>query len=108
MEKKKLLFINGHMDTGGTEKALLDILNNLDYEKYDVDLLLTEQLGDYVDQLPPQVNVMLRSVEGTYGPAIKVLPRCIVKRDWFSFKMRIVFLLMKLFGILETYALSGN
>lgn len=96
--KKKLLFINGHLNTGGVEKALLDILLHLDYNRYTVDLLLTEQLGDYADQLPPQVNVMLRSVEGTYGPAIKVLPRCIAKRDWFSFKMRIVFLLMKLFG----------
>lgn len=98
MEIKKLLFINGHLNTGGVEKALLDILLHLDYNRYTVDLLLTEQLGDYGDQLPPQVNVMLRSIEGTYGPATKVLPRCIAKRDWFSFKMRIVFLLMKLFG----------
>ena len=98
MEKKKLLFINGHMDTGGTEKALLDILNNLDYEKYDVDLLLTEQLGDYADQLPPQVNVMLRSLEGTYGSLPNVLLRALAARDWFSLKLRLIFLLMKVLG----------
>ena len=93
--KKKLLFINGHMDVGGVEKALLDILNNLDYEKYDVDLLLTEHLGGYAAQLPPQVNVVLRSLEGTYGSLPNVLLRALAARDWFSLKLRLIFLLMK-------------
>ena len=97
--KKKLLFINGHLNTGGVEKSLLDILTHLDYSKYDVDLLLTEQLGDYADQLPPQVQVLLRSIEGTYGSLPKVILSRIRKRDWFSLKMRLIFLLMRLFGI---------
>ena len=96
--KKKLLFINGHLNTGGVEKSLLDILTHLDYDKYEVDLLLTEKLGDYADQLPPQVTVQLRSIEGTYGFLPKVIQRCIRKRDWFSLKMRLVFLIMRLFG----------
>lgn len=98
MNKKKLLFINGHLNTGGVEKSLLDILSHLDYEKYEVDLLLTESLGDYASQLPPQVNVLLRGIEGTYGSLPKVIVNCVRKRDWFSFRMRIIFLLMKLFG----------
>lgn len=96
--KKKILFINGHLNTGGVEKSLLDILRHLDYSKYDVDLLLTEQLGDYADQLPPQVNVLYRSTEGTYGSVLKVLFQSIHDRDWFTFKMRLIFLVMKLFG----------
>ena len=96
--KKKLLFINGHLNTGGVEKSLLDILTHLDYDKYEVDLLLTEKLGDYADQLPPQVTEQLRSIEGTYGSLPKVILRCIRKRDWFSLKMRLIFLLMRLFG----------
>ena len=96
--KQKTLFINGHLNTGGVEKSLVDILTHLDYDRYDVDLLLTENLGDYADQLPPQVHVLLRSIEGTYGPLPEVLLRCIANRDWFSLKMRIIFLLMKLFG----------
>ncbi len=43
--KKKLLFINGHMNTGGVEKSLIYILRHLDYDKFDVDLLLLEELG---------------------------------------------------------------
>lgn len=96
--KKKLIFINGHLNIGGVEKSLLDILQHLDYSKYEVDLLLTEQLGDYAFQLPPQVNVIFRSMEGTYGPVLKVLINSIRNRDWFSFKMRLIVLVMKLFG----------
>ena len=96
--KKKLLFINGHLNAGGVEKALVEVLQNLDYEKYDVDLLLTENLGDYADQLPPQVHVLLRSIEGTYGPLAGVLLNNIRSRDWFSLKIRLIFLTMKLFG----------
>lgn len=98
MRKKALLFINGHLNTGGVEKSLLDILTHLDYETYEVDLLLTEKLGDYAPQLPPQVHVMLRSIEGTYGPLGRVLLQGIRRRDWFTVKMRLVFLLMRLFG----------
>ena len=31
--KKKLLFINGHLQSGGVEKSLLDILTHLDYRR---------------------------------------------------------------------------
>ena len=98
MKKKRLLFVNGHLNTGGVEKALLDVLTHLDYSKYEVDLLLTEGLGDYASQLPPQVNVLLRSLEGTYGSLPKVLLRCLRHSDWFSLKMRLIFLLMRCFG----------
>lgn len=95
---KHLLFINGHLDTGGAEKALLDILTHTDYEKYEVDLLLMERFGDYADQLPPQVNIMLHSIEGTYGSFPRVILRCLQERDWFSIKMRFMFQGMKVFG----------
>ena len=96
--KKKILFINGHLNTGGVEKALLDVLTHLDYDRYNVDLLLLEHLGNYANQLPPQVNVMLRSIEGTYGPLAKVIKTNIRNRDWLSLKMRWILLLVKLFG----------
>lgn len=98
MSKKRLLFINGHLNTGGVEKSLLDILTHMDYEKYEVDLLLTEELGDYASQLPEQVNVTLRSLCGTYGPFITVILKSIKNRDWFSLKMRLIRLAMRLWG----------
>lgn len=95
---KNILFINGHMNTGGVEKSLLDILRCLDYERYNVDLLLLEELGDYADEIPPEVHIHLKSLKDTYGSLGKSLWFCIKNRNWFAFKMRIVFLLMKLMG----------
>lgn len=95
---KKLLFINGHLITGGVEKSLLDILKHLDYEKFEVDLLLLEELGDYASEIPEQVHVQLRCLKNTYGSVPSSLLRCIRQRDWFCFRMRLIFLMMKLFG----------
>ena len=96
--KIQLLFINGHMNTGGVEKSLLDVLKHLDYDRYDVDLLLLEELGDYAIELPEQVHVNLRCLKNTYGSLPHSLLRCIRQRDWFCFRMRLIFLMMKLFG----------
>lgn len=96
--KEHLLFINGHLNTGGVEKSLLDILKHLDYDKYEVDLLLLEELGDYATEIPEQVHVQLRCLKNTYGSVPSSLLRCIQKRDWFCFRMRLIFLLMKFFG----------
>lgn len=95
---KKLLFINGHLNTGGVEKSLLDVLKHLDYEKYEIDLLLLEEMGDYSPELPKQVHVTLRCLKNTYGPVVGSLLHCIRQRDWFCFRMRLIFLMMKFFG----------
>ena len=50
--KKKILFINGHLDSGGCERSLIDVLKKLDYKKYEVDLLLLEHTGDYLEEVP--------------------------------------------------------
>lgn len=95
---KRILFINGHMNTGGVEKSLLDILRHMDYSQYQVDLLLLEEIGEYEDQIPPEVNVHLKSLKNTYGPCLKSLRACVKARDWFGFQMRIIMVLMKFLG----------
>lgn len=96
--KKKLLFINGHLNTGGVEKALIDVLQNIDFDRFDVDLLLLEGLGDYAPLLPEQVRVILHPLQNTYGSVASALLRCLRQRDWVCLKMRLILLLMKLFG----------
>lgn len=96
--KKKILVINGHLNAGGVEKSLLDILTHLDYDVYDVDLLLTEEYGDYMPQIPAQVNIILRSLKGTYGSFLNVMVKSIKNHDWFSMKMRIILQMMRCFG----------
>lgn len=96
--KKQLLFINGHLNTGGVEKSLLDVLKHLDYNQYEVDLLLLEELGDYAGEVPEQVHVQLRCLKNTYGSVQNSLIQCVRQGDWFCFRMRLIFLLMKFFG----------
>lgn len=58
MKKESILFVIPHLNGGGAEKVLIDILNNFNYEKYDVDLLVIFQEGVYINQIPKSVNVI--------------------------------------------------
>lgn len=98
MEKKKLLFINGHLNVGGVEKSLTDILRHLDYDHYEVELLLLEETGDYMGEIPKDVKISLKSLKNTYGSFADCICKCIREHDWFSLKMRLIFSVMKLFG----------
>ncbi len=95
---KKILFINGHLNTGGVERSLVDVLRHMDYTKYAVDLLLLEDIGDYASELPPEVKVLFRDIHHTYGSFASSIRRCIVAHDWMCLRLRFLFLLQKFFG----------
>ena len=57
-EKKKLLICGIIMNCGGTEKSFLAFADCLDYEKYDVDLLLCKKEGELLGDIPPQIRVL--------------------------------------------------
>ena len=95
---KHILFINGHLNTGGVERSLVDILRHMDYTKYAVDLLLLEDTGDYAVELPPEVHVLFRDLHNTYGGFALSVRRCIAARDWMCLRLRLLFLLRKIFG----------
>lgn len=56
--KKRILFIEEGLGIGGAEKSLLTILQNFDYEKYEVDLFLFNYRGEFMELLPKQVNLL--------------------------------------------------
>lgn len=56
--KKKLLFTAYSLEIGGIEKALINLLNRLDYEKYDVTLILEKKEGTFLDMVPKEVKVL--------------------------------------------------
>jgi glycosyltransferase involved in cell wall biosynthesis len=55
---KKILFIYGPLGGGGAERVLIDLLNNLDYTKYEVDLCLYVNQGILLPEVPEQVNII--------------------------------------------------
>lgn len=95
---KRILFINGHLNTGGVERSLVDVLKHMDYTKYAVDLLLLEDIGDYASELPSEVNVLFRDIHHTYGSFASSIRRCIAAHDWMCLRLRFLFLLRKFFG----------
>lgn len=52
MEKKKILIASFDLEVGGIERSLLGLLENFDYSKYDVDLMLYSHTGDFMKFLP--------------------------------------------------------
>ncbi|HAT4143108.1 TPA: glycosyltransferase [Clostridium perfringens] len=56
--KKKVLFVMESLSIGGAEKSLITLLSNLDYSKYDVDLFLFYQKGEFLELLPKEVNLI--------------------------------------------------
>lgn len=46
------------LDTGGAERSLVNLLQELDYSRYSVDLLLLKARGEFLKQLPQEVNLL--------------------------------------------------
>jgi glycosyltransferase involved in cell wall biosynthesis len=97
--KKSILFVNGHLNVGGVENSLINVLKSIDYHDYEVDLVLFEELGDYADQVPKEVNIIFFDLSKIYGPIIKCLIDNIKKRNWFALFLRLIFFLEKIIGI---------
>jgi glycosyltransferase involved in cell wall biosynthesis len=43
---------------GGAERSLVNLLSEIDYSKYEVDLLLIKKEGSLIEQLPKEVNLL--------------------------------------------------
>lgn len=58
MHKKKILFTLINLNIGGVQKTLINILNNLDYSKYEVDVMPLEEKKDLINLIPKEVKVL--------------------------------------------------
>lgn len=57
MKKKKILFASYDLNIGGIEKSLITLLNNMNYDKYDITLILERKEGVFLDKLNDQVKL---------------------------------------------------
>ena len=55
---KRILFVSHAMEIGGAERALLGLLENIDTNKYCVDLFLMRHEGDLIDSIPENINLL--------------------------------------------------
>lgn len=68
MPKTKLLITAMSLNIGGAEKSLVNLLNLIDFNEYDVDLLLFQRTGDLLAQVPKHVNILsVSEIDILYG-----------------------------------------
>lgn len=58
MPKQRILFIDGPLGGGGAERVLIDILRNIDYNSFEVDLAVICRGGILMDEVPDDVNII--------------------------------------------------
>jgi len=56
-----MLFVYPELMLGGSTTSLISLLNSIDYDRYEVDLILYKNSGEYFNDLPLQVNVLPES-----------------------------------------------
>lgn len=70
---KKLLFVMPALGGGGAEKSLVNLLNEIPSDKYEIDLLLFKKVGMFIRQVPSNVNILDQTpaLKGVYAPFSK-------------------------------------
>ena len=58
MTKHSILFVCASVKVGGAEKSLVNLLNMIDYDKYNVSLLLLQKQGALMEQIPANVTMV--------------------------------------------------
>lgn len=82
MEKIKILITAMSLNVGGAEKSLVNLLNMIDLNKYDVDLMLFQKRGVFLKQVPKGIKfVNVKEIEVLYQPFKDTL-----KKEKFSIK----------------------
>ena len=56
--KKKILFVNDEMTLGGVSRILNNLLNQLDKNKYEIDLLVLHPHGELMNEIPEWINII--------------------------------------------------
>jgi len=57
-DKKRVLFVNYSLHSGGIEKSLVTVLSLFDYKTYEVDLQLFANDGMFLSRVSPKVNLL--------------------------------------------------
>ncbi|WP_078428906.1 glycosyltransferase [Alkalihalobacterium alkalinitrilicum] len=61
--KKNILFVMNNLNCGGAEKALISLLETIDYSLYNVDLYLFKHEGIFFNKIPNKVKLLKEPTE---------------------------------------------
>jgi glycosyltransferase involved in cell wall biosynthesis len=77
---KKVLIASFDMEVGGVERSLINMLENFNYDKYSVDLMLYRHQGEFLAQLPKKHNLLVEVPE--YATFRKSIAQVIKEREY--------------------------
>lgn len=83
--KKKLLFCSYDLNVGGIENALLNLLNNINFKKYDVTLLLERKQGIFLDRVPKNIKIIEYKVSENKNVLIRKFINLCKQIKWIIF-----------------------
>lgn len=86
--KKSLLFCSYDLNMGGIETSLINLLKNIDYNKYNVTLMLEKNQGILIDKLPKEVKVFQYKVSENKNVFIRKIINLIKKIIYIIFKYK--------------------
>lgn len=70
---KKILFVMQALYNGGAERSIVNLLHEISTEEYQIDLLLFKKEGLFLEQIPPNVNLLPspEAIQRLYSPVRK-------------------------------------
>ena len=105
-----MLIIGIRMNAAGTEKSFLSFSKYIDYEKYDVELLLASKTGEFLKFVPPQIKITDMGKWGwifdiTKDNAAALITKNVIKKNpFFAFSLVPYIIKMKRGGVSRLYA----
>ena len=82
MKKKKILFTAYNLNIGGIEKSLINLLNNMNYNKYDITLILEHKEGILLKQLNKNIKVQEYKVSTNNNTIIRKIINITKRIKW--------------------------
>lgn len=108
--KKRMLIVGIRMNAAGTEKSFLSFSKHIDYERYDVELLLASKTGEFLKFVPPQIKITTMGKWGwifdiTKDNAVSLITKNVIKKNpFFAFSLVPYIIKMKRGGVSRLYA----
>lgn len=93
MPKRKLLMVIGSLKSGGAEKSLVNLLNELDFNLYEVDLFVFSSDGIFINNINKSVNIIdsPRELKDFMMPLRKSIRSFLIKRRFSMIFLRIFY-----------------
>lgn len=82
-KKKKLLFTAYSLNLGGIETALINLVNRINLDKYQIDILLEKKEGIFLDKVKEEITVREYKVYNNKNTIIRKILN-LTKRLWYT------------------------